>query len=104
MTGVRDCDFAQRQSRDLRRRFGLSLLAPLSVEQSSVLDGNRRLTSDEHDQVEIMGIVSVGFVGQNLHHSDGAVVIGQGCRDLALHFTLGRDLEDRSRPPALRLG
>ena len=62
VTGVRDGDFAQRETRNLRRRFGLPLLASLRVEQSRVLDCNRRLTRDEHDQVEIVRVVRVRLV------------------------------------------
>ena len=104
MTGVGDRDFSERQARDLGGGFGLSLLAALGVEEPGILDGDSGLPRDEHDQVEVVGIVGVLPVGKNLHHADGAVVIGQRRGDLALYLTLRGDLKDRTGPPALWLG
>src|SRR5438477_7932709 len=103
VTRVGDGDFAQSQARDLRRRFSLSLLAPLRVEETRILYCDRSLPRDEHDQIEIVGVVGVGLVRQDLHYPDGSIVVSERRGDLALHFPFRRDLEYGARPPALGL-
>jgi hypothetical protein len=79
------------------------LLAPLCREEPGVVDGHRRLTRNQRDQIEIVLVVCFGLVRQDLHYTDCPVVIGEGRCYLALYFTLGRHLKNRTLPPALRL-
>jgi hypothetical protein len=81
----------------------LPLLVPLGCEQTGIRYCHSRLSGYEHDDLEIMRVVGVGLVREDLHYSDGTVVISERCRDLALHFAPGGYLEDRSLPPLLWL-
>jgi hypothetical protein len=62
LTGFLNRDFAQREPRDLRRRLGLLLLVPLGCEEAGILDCHGGLSRYEHDEVEIVRVVRVGFV------------------------------------------
>ena len=94
--------FVESKSRDLDGGFGLPLFASLRVEQPCVFNGDCRLTRDQHDEIEVMCVVCIGLVRQDLHYTDCPVAVGEWCRYLALHFTLGRHLENGALPPLLR--
>src|SRR5450759_945038 len=103
VTRLRDSHLAKRHARDLSCGFGLLLLIALRIEESRVLDCDSRLAGDQHDEIQIVPVVRVDLVREDLHYSHGPVVVGEGRRNLALHFPLRRHLKDRSLPPTFRL-
>jgi hypothetical protein len=54
--------FAKSKARDFGCGFRLLLLASLGVEQPRILDRHGRLTRDQHDEIEIVGVVCIGLV------------------------------------------